>query len=72
MEGKGSLQKGRVKMLKERLAQAVELGPFAKTTVEKIAEAAKALATEPTEEHAEQLIALITTLEHTAVGLRWV
>lgn len=59
-------------MLKERLAQAVEIGPFAKTTVEQIAQAAQALAMEPTEEHAERLIALITTLEHTAVGLRWV
>jgi|694.fasta_scaffold101748_3 hypothetical protein len=57
---------------KERLAQAVEIGPFARATVEQIAHAAQALATEPTEEHAEKLIALMKTLEHTAVGLRWV
>lgn len=57
-------------MLKERLAQSVAIGPFAKSTVEAIAAAATALAQEPTEEAAHVLIGLITVLQHTAVGER--
>jgi hypothetical protein len=59
-------------MKKERLAQAVELGHFAKTTVQALADAARELAEMPTEETAHAVIALIKTLETTAQGLRWV
>lgn len=59
-------------MKKERLKEAVEHGAFARNLVEAIADTAKELAKDPTEELAHVLIGLMKTLEHTAVGKRWI
>lgn len=57
-------------MLKERLALAVEHGPFARKTVQEIAEVAELLAQQHTVEAAEELIRLIKVLTQTAQGER--
>lgn len=72
VEGKGVPPRKEKGMKKERLKEAVQHGPFARQLVEALAEAAKELAAKPTEDTAHVFLGLLTTLEHTAVGKRWV